>query len=277
MGIRTYKPITPGRRQMSGSDFAEVTQASPCKSLTGGLSKSAGRNNTGRITMRRRGGGHKRRLREIDFRRDKDAVSAKVETIEYDPNRSARIALLCYTDGERRYILAPHQLSVGDRVESGPQAEIRVGNALPLSAIPLGSTVHAVEMKAKKGAQLAKSAGAAAQVMAKEGDYVALRLPSGEVRLIHGACRATLGQVGNVDHGNITLGKAGRSRWLGRRPKVRGVAMNPVDHPLGGGEGKAGGGRHPCTPWGKPTKGYKTRQAKKHSSKYILRRRKSQR
>jgi large subunit ribosomal protein L2 len=262
---------------MSGSDFAEVTQASPCKSLTGGLSKSAGRNNTGRITMRRRGGGHKRRLREIDFRRDKDAVSAKVETIEYDPNRSARIALLCYTDGERRYILAPHQLSVGDRVESGPQAEIRVGNALPLSAIPLGSTVHAVEMKAKKGAQLAKSAGAAAQVMAKEGDYVALRLPSGEVRLIHGACRATLGQVGNVDHGNITLGKAGRSRWLGRRPKVRGVAMNPVDHPLGGGEGKAGGGRHPCTPWGKPTKGYKTRQAKKHSSKYILRRRKSQR
>jgi len=274
MGIKTYKPVTPGRRHMSGSDFSDVTRATPYKPLVRGAAAAAGRNNLGRITMRRRGAGHKQRLRQIDFRRDKDGIAARVESIEYDPGRTARIALVCYADGERRYILAPHQLSVGDTVVSGPEADIRVGNALPLKAIPLGTVVHAVELKPKKGAQLAKSAGAAVQVMAKEGDHVALRLPSGEVRLVYRECRATIGQVGNLDHENIHLGKAGRSRWLGRRPKVRGVAMNPVDHPMGGGEGKSSGGRHPCTPWGKPTKGYKTRKRNKLSSQYIIRPRK---
>jgi large subunit ribosomal protein L2 len=275
MGIKTYKPITPGRRGMSGSDFSEVTRSKPHKALTKGLSECAGRNNNGRITMRRRGGGHPRKYRVIDFRRDKDGVPARVETIEYDPNRSARIALVCYADGERRYVLAPHQMNVGDRIMSGDTADIRLGNALPLRAIPLGTIVHAVELKAKKGAQMVKSAGAGAQVMAKEGQHVALRLPSGEVRLVHRECRATIGQVGNTEHENIKIGKAGRNRWLGHRPKVRGVAMNPVDHPLGGGEGRTSGGRHPCTPWGKPTKGHKTRKSKKASTKYIIRRAKS--
>ncbi|OPZ17172.1 MAG: 50S ribosomal protein L2 [candidate division BRC1 bacterium ADurb.BinA364] len=275
MGIKSYKPITPGLRHRASSDFAEVTAAAPHKKLTAGQGEKGGRNSLGRVTARRRGGGHKKLMRLIDFRRDKDGVPARVETIEYDPNRSARIALLCYVDGERRYILAPQGLNVDDRIVSGADVESRVGNALPLRSIPLGTLVHAVEMKPKKGAQMVMSAGCSAQVMAKDGDYVALRLPSGEVRLIHRECRATVGAIGNSDHSNVKLGKAGRNRWKGRRPKVRGVAMNPIDHPLGGGEGKSSGGRHPCTPWGKPTKGHKTRKPKRASSKYIIRRRKS--
>ncbi|MCX7016071.1 MAG: 50S ribosomal protein L2 [Candidatus Sumerlaeota bacterium] len=275
MGLKSYKPITPGRRHMTTSDFAEVTAEAPHRALTHGVAQSGGRNSYGRMTSRHRGGGHKRRLRVVDFRRDKDGVPARVETIEYDPNRSSRIALLCYRDGERRYILAPHQLNIGDQLMSGPEADIRIGNALPLRNIPLGTVVHNIEMKPKKGGQLVKSAGGGAQVMAKEGGMVTLRLPSGEVRLVRAECRATIGQVGNLDHENVSLGKAGRSRWLGRRPRVRGVAMNPVDHPMGGGEGKSSGGRHPCTPWGKPTKGYKTRKRSKASSRFILRSRKA--
>ena len=224
--------------------------------------------------MRRRGGGHKRRYRIIDFKRDKDAIPAKVAAIEYDPNRSARIALIHYADGEKRYILAPTGLKVGDQVMSGEAAEIRVGNVLPLEKIPLGTEVHNIELKPGKGGQMVRGAGASAQLMAKEGGYVQVRLPSGEVRMVRLNCRATIGQVGNLDHVNITLGKAGRSRWLGRRPKVRGVVMNPVDHPMGGGEGKSSGGRHPTTPWGKPTKGYKTRKKNKKSNAYIVKRRK---
>lgn len=275
MGIKSYKPTTPSRRHMATADFAEVTRDTPFKGLLAKKHETGGRNNLGRVTMRRRGGGHKRRLRLIDFLRNKDGVPAKIETIEYDPNRTARIALVCYIDGERRYILAPNGMNVGDSIMSGPGADIRTGNALELRDIPVGTIVHAVEMMPKRGAQLAKSAGAAVQVMAREGDYVTLRLPSGEVRMVNAACRATIGMVGNLEHINIKLGKAGKSRWLGNRPKVRGVAMNPVDHPLGGGEGKTSGGRHPVTPWGKPTKGYKTRKPKKASTRFIIRRRKS--
>ncbi len=273
MPVKTYKPTTPSRRTMTTSDFSEITKSKPEKSLLEPLKSSGGRNNLGRITSRHRGGGHARRYRRIDFKRDKDGVPAVVRAIEYDPNRSARIALLFYRDGAKRYILAPQDLKVGQELMSGPKAEVRVGNCLPLEAIPTGTTVHAVEMRAGGGAKLAKSAGTQAQIIAKEGKLVTLRLPSGEVRQIHRACRATIGQVGNPEHSSIKLGKAGRSRWLGRRPQTRGVAMNPIDHPMGGGEGRSSGGRHPCTPWGKPTKGMKTRSPKKASNKHILKRR----
>jgi large subunit ribosomal protein L2 len=258
---------------MTIASFDEITKSEPEKSLLAPIRRTGGRNNRGRITSRWIGGGHKRRYRIIDFKRDKDGVPAKVASIEYDPNRSARIALLNYVDGEKRYIIAPVGLKVGDSVESGDQAEIQVGNALPLRAIPLGTTVHAIELKPKKGAQLARGAGSSVQLLAKEGVNATLRLPSGEVRLVSRECRATIGQVGNLEHENISIGKAGRSRWMGKKPEVRGVAMNPVDHPLGGGEGKTSGGRHPCSPWGWLTKGYKTRKKKNQSSKYILKRR----
>jgi large subunit ribosomal protein L2 len=273
MAVKNYRPITPGRRGMSVSDFGEVTRKRPERSLVEGrVNKSGGRNGYGRITSWHRGGGHKRRYRKIDFRRDKPGVPAKVATIEYDPNRSANIALLHYADGEKRYILAPTELRVGDPVMSGPGAEIRPGNALPLSRIPLGTVLHAIEMKPGKGAQMVRAAGGSAQLMAREGRYATLRLPSGEHRKILVDCTATIGQVGNLDHENQSIGKAGRSRWLGKRSNVRGVAMNPVDHPMGGGEGRSSGGRQPCTPWGKPTKGYKTRHNKR-SNKYIVKRR----
>ncbi len=274
MGIKTYKPTSPGIRFRTTLTFDEITKTEPEKSLVVPLKKTGARNFMGRITVRHRGGGHKRLYRIIDFKRDKDGIPAKVAAIEYDPNRSANIALLHYLDGEKRYILAPNDLKVGDMVVSGPGVEIRVGNALPLKDIPLGTYVHNIELKPGAGGQLARSAGTYAQVMAKEGRYVHLRLPSGEVRMVFEECKATIGQVGNLDHENITIGKAGRSRWLGRRPKVRGVAMNPVDHPHGGGEGKTSGGRHPVTPWGVPTKGYKTRRRKKPSDKFIVKRRK---
>jgi large subunit ribosomal protein L2 len=274
MAIKTYRPVTPSRRSMTGATFEEITRKVSEKSLTKPLSKKAGRNVYGRITVLHRGGGHKRNYRLIDFRRDKDGVPAVVKSIEYDPNRTARIALLQYQDGERRYIIAPNTLRVGETVISGENVDIRVGNAMPLKNIPLGTDIHCIELTPRKGAQLAKSAGASAQLLAKEGDYVQIKLPSGEVRLVHSDCRATIGQVGNLDHENISIGKAGRSRWLGRRPWSRGVAKNPVDHPLGGGEGKSSGGRHPCTPWGKPTKGFKTRKKRKPSDKMILKRRK---
>jgi large subunit ribosomal protein L2 len=273
MPVKNYKPTSPGRRGMSVSDFAEITRSRPEKSLTDGrVNRSGGRNADGHTTAWHRGGGCKRRHRRIDFRREKLGIPAKVATIEYDPNRSANIALLHYADGEKRYILAPHELKVGDHVVSGPDVEIRSGNALPLAKIPLGTVLHAIEMKPGKGAQLVRSAGTGAQLMAREGSYATLRLPSGEMRMIHVRCLATVGQVGNLEHENQTLGKAGRSRWLGRRPSVRGVAMNPVDHPMGGGEGRSSGGRHPCTPWGKPTKGHKTRR-KGRSNQYIVKRR----
>jgi large subunit ribosomal protein L2 len=272
MPVKIYKPTTPGRRGMSVSDFARITRAKPERALTEGLTKSGGRNAHGRITAWHRGGGHKRRYRKIDFKREKVGIPAKVAAIEYDPNRTADIALLHYADGEKRYILAPHGLSVGDQVSSGPEAEISPGNALPLSNIPLGTILHAVELKAGKGAQLVRAAGAGTRLMAREGAYATLRLPSGEMRMVHVRCRATIGQVGNLEHVNVTVGKAGRSRWKGIRPNVRGVAMNPVDHPMGGGEGRSSGGRHPCTPWGKPTKGHKTR-TNTRSNKYIVKRR----
>lgn len=273
MGVKKVKPTSPGRRFQSFSDFSEVTQVKPEKRLLRPSPKSGGRNNYGRISAWHRGRGHKRRYRVVDFRRDKAGVPGVVEAIQYDPNRSARLALIKYADGDRRYILAPWRVDVGAKVTAGSQADIQPGNTLPLSAIPLGSVIHNIELRPGKGGQLVRSAGAQAQLMAKEGDYGQVKLPSGEIRLISLACQATLGQVGNLDHENISLGKAGRSRWLGLRPKVRGVAMNPVDHPMGGGEGKSSGGRHPCTPWGKPTKGYKTRR-KKASDAYIVRRRK---
>ena len=274
MGVRRYKPMTPGRRGMSVSDFAEVTSGKPTKKLLAKWTRSGGRNARGRITVRRRGGGHKRRLRIIDFRREKQ-VPAKVASIEYDPNRSTRIALLYYVDGEKRYIISPKGLKVGDVVETGPKADIRPGNSLPLSSMPLGTWVYNIEMLPGKGGQVARAAGTYAQVMAKEGKYVLLRLPSGELRQFVNRCHATVGQVGNEQHNNISIGKAGRNRWLGKRPKVRGVAMNPVDHPHGGGEGRTSGGRHPVTPWGKPTKGHRTRDRKKPSNRFIVRRRKS--
>ena len=270
MPIKKFRPVTPSLRFRSVSEFAEVTRTEPERSLTEGLSKKAGRNHHGHITARRRGGGHKRRYRRIDFRRSKDGVPGRIAHIEYDPNRSARIALIHYADGEKRYILHPRGLRVGDTIVSGPGSDIRVGNALPLREIPLGTTVHAVELIPGKGAQLARSAGTAVQVVAKESGMITLKLPSTEVRMVREGCRATIGQVGNVDHELIRSGKAGRSRWLGRRPKVRGVAMNPVDHPLGGGEGKSSGGRPPVSPWGKP-EGRKTRKRKKRSDRYIVR------
>jgi large subunit ribosomal protein L2 len=273
MGIRRHKPTTPTLRYQTVSTFEEVTRTRPQKGLTAPVKSKGGRNCYGRITMRYRGGGHKRVYRIIDFKRDKFGIPAKVASIEYDPNRSARIALLHYVDGEKRYILAPAGLNVGDGVVSGPGSEIRVGNTLPLKDIPLGTEVHNVELVPGAGGQLARGAGTFVQLVAKEGNHAHLRLPSGEVRLARQDCLATIGQVGNVDHENITIGKAGRSRWLGRRPHVRGVAMNPIDHPMGGGEGKSSGGRHPCSPWGWPTKGYKTRK-RKLSDKYIVRRRK---
>ncbi len=273
MAIKKYKPTSPGRRFQTVSDFAEITKKEPEKSLLRPLTKKAGRNNYGRITTRHVGGGHKRRYRLVDFKRAKAGVPARVAAIEYDPNRSARIALLNYVDGEKSYIIAPLGLKVGDEVVSGPDADIKVGNALPLRNIPLGTVVHNIELKPGKGGQLARSAGSSAQIMAKEGNYAHLRLPSGEVRMVHLDCLATIGQVGNPEHELISIGKAGRARWLGRRPSVRGTAMNPVDHPHGGGEGKAKGGRHPVTPWGKPTLGARTR-GKKLSDKYIIRGRK---
>ncbi len=272
MAIRTYKPTSPGRRFQTVSTFEEITRTTPERSLLRPLKKTGGRNNLGRITSRHRGGGHKRRYRIIDFKREKDGVPGRVESIEYDPNRSARVALLYYTDGEKRYILAPVGLQAGDTVMSGPGADIRPGNAMALQDMPLGLTIHNIELYPGRGGQLARSAGASAQLMAREGAYAQIRLTSGEMRLVRTVCRATVGQVGNVDHENISIGKAGRSRWLGRRPRVRGVAMNPVDHPHGGGEGRTSGGRHPCTPWGVPTKGYKTRRNKR-TTKYIVRRR----
>lgn len=275
MGIKRFKPVTASRRSMSVSDFAEITKARPEKALTGPNPERAGRNNMGRITMRRRGGGHKRLYRQIDFRRDKDGIPGKVVAIEYDPNRSARIALVTYADGEKTYILAPSGLQVGMTLMSGAEAEYQVGNCLPLANIPLGTMVHNVELVPGRGGQLARAAGNACQLLAKEGKYAALRLPSGEMRRVFLSCRATVGQVGNEDHGNIVIGKAGRTRWLGRRPKVRGVAMNPVDHPHGGGEGRTSGGRHPVTPWGVSTKGHKTRPKTKRSNMYIIRRRRA--
>jgi large subunit ribosomal protein L2 len=273
MSVRNYKPTSPGRRGMSVSDFAELTRGKPERSLVEGrVNRTGGRNANGHITAWQRGGGHKRRYRSVDFRREKLGIPARVAAIEYDPNRSANIALLHYRDGEKRYIIAPAEVLVGDVLESGPSAEIRPGNALPLANIPLGTVVHAIEMKPRKGAQLVRAAGLGAQLMAREGRYATLRMPSGEHRLIHVDCMATIGQVGNADQEKATIGKAGRSRWLGRRSNVRGVAMNPVDHPMGGGEGKSAGGRHPCTPWGVPTKGHKTRRNRR-TQKYVVKRR----
>ncbi len=272
MPLISRKPTSAGRRFQTVSDFAEITRTTPEKSLVKPLKKSGGRNSYGRVTTRFRGGGHKRRYRVIDFKRNKLEVPAKVATIEYDPNRTVRIALLHYLDGEKRYILAPQELRVGDMVVSSAEADIKPGNALPLKNIPAGTIVHNVELKPGKGGQMARSAGAAAQLMAKEGDNAHLKLPSGEVRVVSLNCRATIGQLGNADQENVSLGKAGRKRWYGKRPHVRGVAMNPVDHPMGGGEGKSSGGRHPVTPWGVPTKGFKTRKPK-DSDRYIIKHR----
>jgi len=273
MSIRKLKPTSAGRRFQTVSTFEEVTRSTPEKSLTEGLPRKSGRNFNGRITSRRRGGGNKRLYRLIDFKRDKWGIPAKVFSIEYDPNRSARIALLHYADGEKRYILAPVGISVGDTLTAGDAADIKPGNALQLKRIPVGTLLHNIELTPGRGGQMCRAAGTYAQLIAKEGKYALVRLPSGEVRNVLAACVGTVGQVGNVMHENISIGKAGRNRWLNRRPKVRGVAMNPVDHPLGGGEGKSSGGRHPVTPWGKPTKGYKTRNVKKPSSKLIVKRR----
>jgi large subunit ribosomal protein L2 len=272
MAIQRYKPTSPGRRGMSSQDFASITKGKPEKKLLETKSSSGGRNAYGRTTVRFRGGGHKRRYRVIDFKRAKTGIPAKVVGIEYDPNRSARIALLQYVDGEKAYILAPAKLSVGDEVLSAQSADIKPGNCLPLRFIPFGTDIHAVELKIGAGAQLGRSAGARITLMAKEGHWATLRLPSGETRRVHVDCRASIGTMGNAEHGNIEWGKAGRRRWLGRRPHNRGVAMNPVDHPMGGGEGRSSGGRHPCTPWGVPTKGFKTRQ-NKATDKFIVRRR----
>ncbi|MGC9194799.1 MAG: 50S ribosomal protein L2 [Syntrophobacteraceae bacterium] len=273
MGIRKVKPTSAGRRFQTYSTFEEITADRPQKGLVEPLKKSGGRNNVGRVTAWQRGGGHKRLYRVIDFKRDKEGIPAKVATIEYDPNRSANIALLHYADGEKRYILAPVGIKVGDRLMTGPESDIKPGNCLKLANLPLGAVVHNIEMRPGKGGQLARSAGSSAQLIAREGKYASLRMPSGEMRMISIECKATVGQVGNIDHENITLGKAGRTRWAGKRPHVRGVAMNPVDHPMGGGEGRSSGGRHPCTPWGIPTKGYRTRRAKP-SDKFITHRRK---
>ena len=274
MGIKTYNPYTPSRRQMTGSDFSEITKTAPEKSLVVSLSKNSGRNNQGKITVRHRGGGNRRKYRLVDFKRKKDGIAAKVIGIEYDPNRTANIALICYADGEKAYILAPAGLKVGMKVMSGAEAEVRPGNCLPLSAIPVGTMVHNIELYPGKGGQMVRSAGNGAQVMAKEGKYATLRLPSGEMRMVPINCRATIGVVGNGEHNLINIGKAGRKRHMGIRPTVRGSVMNPNDHPHGGGEGKTGIGRPgPCTPWGKPALGLKTRKKNKQSNKYIVRRR----
>lgn len=273
MAVKTFKPYTPGRRNMTVASFDEITTNKPERSLVERLQKHAGRNQQGRLTVRHQGGGHKRLYRVIDFKRNKDGVPAKVATIEYDPNRSARIALLHYVDGEKRYILAPNGLKVGDTIMSGPEADIKTGNALPLKKIPVGTQIHNIEMKIGKGGQMVRSAGASAQLMAKEGDHALLRLPSGELRKVHVNCKATVGQVGNLEHENITIGKAGRSRWLGIRPANRGVAMNPIDHPHGGGEGRSPVGRkHPVTPWGKHAMGAKTRRNKTSDDMIVKRR-----
>ncbi|MCZ6513914.1 MAG: 50S ribosomal protein L2 [Nitrospinae bacterium] len=277
MPVRKLNPTSAGVRFQTISDFAEVTKTTPEKSLLVSISRKGGRNNNGRITAKRRGGGHRKLYRVIDFKRNKDGIPAKVVGIEYDPNRSAHIALLSYADGEKRYIVAPKELKAGDNIMSGPDAEVRVGNCLPLEKIPEGTLIHNIEMRPGKGAQIARSAGAYAQLMAKEGRYANIKLGSGEVRLVEVKCKATVGTVGNTDHEKVSIGKAGRNRWLGRRPRVRAVAMNPVDHPMGGGEGRSSGGRHPCSPWGTPAKGYKTRKVKKPSSKYILSRKKKKR
>jgi len=274
MGVRNLKPVTPGSRFASRSDFSEITTNKPEKSLTVALRKKGGRNNTGRITVRRRGGGHKRRYRIIDYKRNKFGIKGKVATVEYDPNRSAYISLVHYDDGEKRYILSPLDISVGADIISGDKVPLKIGNALLLSNIPTGLFVHNVELVPGKGGQMVRTAGAYAQVMAHDNGYTTLKLPSGEVRLVSDQCMATIGQVGNRAFEQIVSGKAGRSRWLGRRPKVRGVVMNPVDHPHGGGEGKTSGGRHPVSPWGKPTKGYKTRKKNKKSNIMIIKRRK---
>ena len=274
MAVKKFKPTTASLRFMTVADFGEITKKKPEKSLTRRKKSTAGRNNHGRVTSWCRGGGHKRRYRVLDFRRDKHGIPAKVAAIEYDPNRSARIALLHYVDGEKRYILAPVGVAVGDTLISGPDVEIREGNAMPLRSVPPGSSIHNVEIIPGKGGQVARGAGSECQVMAKEGRFAQVRLPSGEVRSFDLDCYCTLGKVGNLDHEKVIVGKAGRSRWMGRRPSTRGVAMNPHDHPMGGGEGKSSGGRHPCTPWGKPTKGYKTRKKKKWSDKLIVHRRK---
>ncbi|MCK9557667.1 MAG: 50S ribosomal protein L2 [Candidatus Cloacimonetes bacterium] len=270
MGIKHYKPTTPSLRYRTGYSFNEISASTPEKSLLKPKPKTGGRNNRGRITCRHRGGGHRKHYRIIDFKRDKIGIPAKVASIEYDPNRTARIALLHYVDGEKRYIIAPDGLEVGSKLMSGPEAEVAVGNALPLDRIPLGSVVHNIELKKGRGGQIARSAGAFAQVVAKDGDYVHVKMPSNDVHLIRKECLATIGQVSNLDHSLIKIGKAGRKRWMGIRPTVRGVVMNPVDHPMGGGEGKSSGGRHPVSPWGKPAKGGKTRKTRKYSDKYIV-------
>jgi len=272
MGIRQFKPVTAATRFRSVADFAEVTKTTPERALVEPLRRTGGRNNKGHVTTRHQGGGHKRQYRRIDFRRNKFGVPAKVTAIEYDPNRTCRIALVTYADGEKRYILQPIGLKVGDSIVAGQNVDILPGNALPLKNIPLGTLVHNVELKPGKGGQIARSAGSAVQVVAKEGEYASVKMPSGEIRKVYIECFATIGQVGNLDHENVSVGKAGRSRWLGQRPHVRGVAMNPVDHPLGGGEGKTSGGRHPVTPWGLPTKGYKTRN-RKRTDQFIVQRR----
>ncbi len=273
MAIKKLKPTSPGRRFQEYSLNEELSRVKPEKSLLRVLRKTGGRNANGRITARHRGGGHKRHYRIIDFKRDKQGVPASVASIEYDPNRSARIALLHYADGEKRYILAPASLAVGDRVECGPDADIKPGNALPLANIPLGTHIHNIELRQGRGGQLVRGAGTYAQLMAKEDRYALVKLPSSEVRMILLKCMATIGQLGNVGHENVSLGKAGRKRWMGKRPRVRGVAMNPVDHPMGGGEGRSSGGRHPCSPWGMPSKGFRTRKKKKASDRYIAKRR----
>lgn len=272
MGIKTYRPYTETRRFQTGLTFEELTTSRPHRPLVEAKQRISGRNNRGELTIWRRGGGHKRQYRVIDFKRDKFGIPARVATVEYDPNRSAFISLLHYADGDKRYILCPQGLKVGDKVVCGPEADIVVGNALPLRNIPAGTQIHNIELRAGKGGQMVRSAGGAAQLLSKEGDYAQVRLPSGEVRMVHMDCMASIGQVGNLDHENVTIGKAGRKRWMGIRPTVRGVAMNPVDHPLGGGEGRTSGGRHPVTPWGKPTRGYKTRN-NKQTERFIVKRR----
>lgn len=273
MGLKRYKPTTPTRRYAVGQDYSEITKTTPEKSLLTPLKKTAGRNNRGRVTVRHRGGGHKRMYRIIDFKRNKDGIPAKVMSIEYDPNRSARIALLFYKDGEKRYILAPRKLSVGDEILSGPDAEIKAGNSKMLKEIPVGTLVHAIEFVPGKGAQIARSAGISAQIMAREGGYALLKMPSGELRRVLETCKATIGIVGNENHSNEVYGKAGKKRWLGIKPTVRGMVMNPCDHPMGGGEGRSKSGKHPQSPWGTLAKGYKTRRGKRASDKFIVRRR----
>jgi large subunit ribosomal protein L2 len=274
MGIKKYNPTSKSMRTLTTLTFEELTVDAPYKPLTKGKKTSSGRSSQGQITMRRKGGGHKRRHRLIDFKRNKYNIPGKVETIEYDPNRSSNIALILYPDGERRYIIAPESLKVGDTIVSGENVDINIGNSLPLRNIPVGTNIYNIELHRGKGGQLVRSAGATASISGEEGDYCLVKLPSGELRKIHKECYAVIGEVGNKDHMNVTIGKAGRSRWLQKRPKVRGVAMNPIDHPLGGGEGKTSGGRHPVSPWGQPTKGYKTRKRKKYSNNMIITRRK---